>query len=265
MVDWLRDAKKRRKVLLLVIFVVGSISVAGLLTFFRGGSAGKILGTCVLTAVLVSLGTLSALYEQVSRAIAAFFGKYFLFCFWALVTLAPAGFFQWFSRTLVDKAHPVLQVLFLFLWGIFLVVALWLIATRRNRERLFRWLERVGMLAPFVYCFNLLLISVIFFGTVSYLLAGPEGLEFTNLAGETLNRNDLSVNKFLDFFMWHFFDAIPLLKINETLHLKEQLTYESPSVGLIVLLFKIGVIIPVIGAFGGYYKYRQLKGEGGSR
>ncbi len=261
MFDWLRDTKKRKLALALFIFMLGSTSAVGLLIFFTGGSSWKILGACLLTAVLASLGILSSQYKQVNRTLNAFITKYFLFCFWGFVTLAPGVLFLWFSRALVDKFPLVLQVFFLFLWGTLLVVALSLIATSRNRVRLFLWLERVGALAPFVYCFNTFFVSVIFFGTVSYLLAGPGRLEFTNLAGETLSRNDLSVDKFLDFFVWHFLDTIPVLKINDTLHWKKPLTYQSGSVGLIVLLFKIGVIIPVITAFGGYYKYRQLKGD----
>jgi len=55
-----------------------------------------------------------------------------------------------------------------------------------------------------------------------------------------------------DFFLWHFLDAVPLLKITETLKWEVPLTYTSSTVGLIVLVFKAVVILPVISAFTWY-------------
>ena len=45
---------------------------------------------------------------------------------------------------------------------------------------------------------------------------------------------------------------MPLLKINETLNFKVPLTYETSSVGWILLVFKGAVILPVIAAFTWY-------------
>jgi uncharacterized protein (TIGR01777 family) len=57
-----------------------------------------------------------------------------------------------------------------------------------------------------------------------------------------------------DFYVWHFLEAVPLLQVNETLHWKEPLTYDSGWVGLVLLIFKMAVIIPVIAAFTWYAK-----------
>jgi hypothetical protein len=250
--------EKLKLALVLFFLVLVLTSVLGLFEFLTGGSSWEILRACLFGVVISSLVILSLRYKWIGKAANAFFKKYIVFCLWVFATLVPVTFFLWLSRALID-IHLALQVFLLFLWSTLLGAALWLIATSRNRERLFRLLERVGALAPFVYWFNTFFISVIFFGTVSYLFAGPGRLEFTNLVGETLSRNNLSVDDLLGFFMWHFLDAIPFLKINATLNWKIQLTYQSGFVGLIVLLFKIVVIIPVITAFSGYYKYRQLK------
>jgi hypothetical protein len=57
-----------------------------------------------------------------------------------------------------------------------------------------------------------------------------------------------------DFFIWHFLEDIPLLHVNQTLRWAEPLTYTSPALGFIVLMFKITVIVPVTAAFVAYWK-----------
>ncbi len=257
----LRDEKKRQEALRLSIFFLATSSGAGLVELYRSGSRSSALGASLVTALIVFLALLSASSKRVETVINATFSWYFQFSLWALATVLPSTLFLWFSRTLVDKFPPLLQLFFLFLWTSLLAVALLLMATETNRDRLFRWLEWIGWLAPFVYCFNILLISVIFFGTVCYLLAAQGTLEFRNLQGNVLRGADLSVDKFLDFFLWHFFDAVPLFKINETLLWKLSLAYESAWVGVLVLLFKVAVIAPTITAIGSYWKRQQLQDD----
>lgn len=57
-----------------------------------------------------------------------------------------------------------------------------------------------------------------------------------------------------DFFLWHFLNAVPVLKITDTLLWDPPLTYDQPVVGWILLAFKISVISPVIAAFGWSWK-----------
>jgi len=47
---------------------------------------------------------------------------------------------------------------------------------------------------------------------------------------------------------------VPLLKVNETLGWKAPLSYDSRLVGLVLLVFKLAVIIPVIACFASYWK-----------
>jgi hypothetical protein len=51
---------------------------------------------------------------------------------------------------------------------------------------------------------------------------------------------------------WHFLDAVPLLKVNETPGWRPPLTCDSFPVGCMLLLFRAVVILPVIGAFTWY-------------
>jgi hypothetical protein len=54
-------------------------------------------------------------------------------------------------------------------------------------------------------------------------------------------------------------DALPLLKVTETLHWEKPLTYNSAWVGLLLLGFKVTVIVPVIAAFAWYWAYLERR------
>lgn len=262
MFDWIRNAGERKEILAITAFVLLAAGIAGMISYFSGESLLKAIGAFVFVFLLMLVGILKAKYKRVDRAIEIAFGKYFQVTFWLLVTLAPITFFFWLSRFILDKSSFAFQLIVLIAWGFVLATILSFIATDAKRKKLYAFLEKVGGFAPFVYCFNAFFISIIFFGTVSFILADSDQIAFANLNGEKLASSDLAVEKMLDFFLWHFLDAVPLLKINETLRWKMQISYTSGSVGFIVLFFKIVVILPVISAFRGYWKYRQTKKEG---
>jgi len=241
-------------------FLVFATAFAALLIYLTGGSLTTILSVSGFTALLLGIAVLKSRYHKLDRAIKTFFGKYFLFSFWLLLSLAPLIFFRWLSDVTVATPRFVQVILFL-LWAGLLTAVLMFISTERKREKLFRFLERVGVLAPYVYCLNAFVVAALFFATLTYLMAGRDLLTFTDMAGNPIAPAELSIGGLLDFFVWHFLDAVPLLKINTTLNWKIQVSYTSSAVGFIVLLFKIVVIIPVISAFRGYWKHRQVGGD----
>jgi hypothetical protein len=55
-----------------------------------------------------------------------------------------------------------------------------------------------------------------------------------------------------DFLLWHVLDAIPGLKVPETIKWEAPLTYERASAGWLLLLFKVMVIVPVVSGIGHY-------------
>ena len=57
-----------------------------------------------------------------------------------------------------------------------------------------------------------------------------------------------------DFLLWQLLDAVPGLKVPETLRWPAPLTYERGAAGWLVLLFKIMVIVPVVSGIGHYLK-----------
>lgn len=251
---------KTRTILSISASIALSAGFAALLTYLLGSSLQTILGVGGLTVVLLVVGVLKSRYRKFDRAIETFFSKYFRFSFWLLVTLAPAVFFTWLSDFTLATA-PILQLILFVLWAGLLITILMFMATERKRGKLFQFLERIGVLAPYVYSFNAFVIAAQFFATLTYLMAGLDLLTFTNLDGVRVEAAELAVGRLRDFYVWHFLDAIPLLKINQTLRWEIQLSYASSAVGFIVLLFKVAVILPVISAFRGYWKHRQAANE----
>ena len=57
----------------------------------------------------------------------------------------------------------------------------------------------------------------------------------------------------MDFFVWHFLDAVPVLKINDALQWKVPLEYDGWPLGILLIAFKLVVIGPTIAAFALYW------------
>ncbi len=60
-----------------------------------------------------------------------------------------------------------------------------------------------------------------------------------------------------DFYAWHFLKSIPGLNIPETLLMENLFKYRDRLSGLILLVFKLLVIIPVIGSFAVWKDVRK--------
>jgi hypothetical protein len=115
------------------------------------------------------------------------------------------------------------------------------------RDRMLARFVRVSVALPAAYSFSVLMLASLFFSSVSFVL-----VQQGKLALAPGSSHDVTLASLSDFFLWHFLDAVPLLKITETLKWDVPLTYTSGTVGLIVLVFKVVVILPVIGAFTWY-------------
>jgi len=94
------------------------------------------------------------------------------------------------------------------------------------------------------YTFDVLLVAVVFFSSVTYLMIDNQ--VFTDAI---VSERRLTPGLLADFFLWHFFKAIPLLDVTTTLKWDEPATYESSFIGMVRLIFKLAVIIPSIAAF----------------
>ena len=187
-------------------------------------------------------------FPGLERMFLAMFSGYLIFCFWMLFALAPATLAFAVARTIESSNLLWVQMAAFMLWGCLLGLALSALITEARRVRLFHFLRRIGPFAPLAYSFSVLMTAAAFFGALT-----------TALVARGYIAVDGDPRRAIDFYMWHFLDAVPVLKINETLLWNAPLTYHQSRVGLLLLVFKIAVIAPVIAAFAGYREYTQVR------
>ena len=110
-------------------------------------------------------------------------------------------------------------------------------------------LESSGRYVPFGVLAVLLVIMISAFTAITVVAARHD---LVTLSGGS--DGSLSFEEVARFYIWHFTNAVPVLDVNETLRWKAPLDYSSARVGTLVLLFKIAVIVPLIGAFVYYWR-----------
>jgi hypothetical protein len=110
-------------------------------------------------------------------------------------------------------------------------------------------LEGSGRYVPFGVLAVLLVIMVSAFTAATVVAARHQ---LVTLSGAS--NGSLSFEEVARFYIWHFTNAVPVLDVNETLRWKAPLDYSSARVGTLVLLFKVAVIVPLIGAFVYYWR-----------
>jgi len=206
----------------------------------------------VIMAIFMVLAIFSPkLFEWVGVVVGVATQAYLKFFFNSMLVFAPASLFSWFSRQmLLFKAFEI-QALSLSLWGIIFLVAIRVLLYEDKRMRFFKWLrERISGFAPWAYSINLIWIGVFFFASLTYILVEQGRISFA-----TFGEAQISFDRYLDFYLWHFIKAIPGFAITDTLRWQEPLTYNGGWIGVLLLLFKITMISPVIGAFIWYGRF----------
>ena len=242
-----------KKNLMLVAFVMGSLGVAAAISVI-GKPAGERRGTLVFFAVFALFMFVMIRFERAARIYEKVFFSYFRFFGGMLVMTLPLLLFFWLSRQMLASFPLWLQILCFTVWGVLLGGALVLIATKKRRNAILAPLEQVSLALPAAYSFQVLMLACLFFSTVTFVMVQHGLLTLDDASGTGVTPGSLS-----DFFLWHFLDAVPLLKVNETLNFKVPLTYETSSVGWILLAFKVAVILPVIAAFTWYGTREELR------
>ena len=97
---------------------------------------------------------------------------------------------------------------------------------------------------------NFVLIAMGCFAAFGFLLHTPPRRCFSPPGSHT----EVNHGALADFFLWHLLDAIPGLKVNETLRWAAPFTYERAGAGWLLLLFKVMVIVPAVAGIGRYLK-----------
>jgi hypothetical protein len=184
---------------------------------------------------------------------------------WALVAglmlLSPGMVAYTFSRFIVETFPRWLQVVTLLVWFLLLAGVSVLLYSRALRRRLRDWVrtspkwpralsppERVGAWGAIALYINFVIIAMGCFAGMAFLLHGLTAPLFLP-ATRPVEHGSLA-----DFLLWQLLDAVPGLKVPETLSWPAPLTYERGAAGWLVLLFKIMVIVPVVSGIGHYLK-----------
>jgi hypothetical protein len=178
----------------------------------------------------------------------------------ALLLLAPGAVAYMFSRWVVETLPRWLQVTTLVVWVLLLALVSVLLYSRALRERVRLWLthHRSKFLQAFSWradihawgavllYINFVIIAMGCFASVAFLLHGLTPPLFLPKA------RPVEHGTLADFLLWHVLDAIPGLKVPETIKWEAPLTYERASAGWLLLLFKVMVIVPVVSGIGHY-------------
>jgi len=104
------------------------------------------------------------------------------------------------------------------------------------------WLLAISVLAP-----------------ISFLFYEAQWIEVRSGIGDPPNDPD-ALQKSWDFavlYLWQTADAIPGLGVADTLALEQPVAYDDWKLGVMLLVYKAAVLIPVIAAFRGVWTSRQ--------
>jgi hypothetical protein len=160
----------------------------------------------------------------------------------------------WAATSFPPFAQAIVFLLFA-LVTIVLSAVLWNDKLQEETKR--RDLFRGGPAAPLVYDLIVVLVAVALYGGVTFALArhDPAAMKLTSPVGE------LSVERVETFYAWHIADSVPALKITQTLGWSAPLTYRSWKVGVVVLLFKLSIIVPIVGSVRVFWHQRQQRAK----
>ena len=219
---------------------------------FLGLTVALVLATKYLPAAVAQ--PLAAVCDPLGRVVWRLAGGLFL--------LGPGALAYMFSGFVVERFPRSLQVVTLLVWLVFLAFVSVLLYSRALRERVrlwldrnpskflgaFSWRERVETWAAIALYIDFVIIAMGCFAGVAYLLHGLTPPLFLPKA------RPVGHGSLADFLLWHLLDAIPGLKVPETIKWEAPLSYERAGAGWLLLLFKIMVIVPVVSGIGHYLK-----------
>jgi hypothetical protein len=173
------------------------------------------------------------------------------------------------SKRLAESMPRSVQMAALLVWLLALGAISLLLYSGELRRAARDWLERVGgfrlrsdspgrlpVWGAVALYINFVLIAMGCFSAFALLLHGSGPPLFAPGSNAEVSHGSLA-----DFFLWHLLDAIPGLKVPETIHWKAPLTYERPSAGWLLLLFKVMVIVPAVAGIGRYLKDEEPPAE----
>lgn len=221
--------------------------------------AWMVIGAALIAAMLELPDHLARPVQSICHGV----GYLALLPLLAAVMLTPGGIFYTLSRTIVETLPRWAQMVTLFSWAALLAGIAALLYSAALRRELRAWLdahapeairdlaaERVPMVAAVALYVNFVFIAAGCFAALAFMLHEQSGGSLFLKGAQP----DVTHGTLADFLLWHVLDAIPGLKVPETIKWAAPLSYERSSAGWLLLLFKVIVIIPVISGIGHYLR-----------
>ncbi|HKR61080.1 MAG TPA: hypothetical protein VJS64_15275 [Pyrinomonadaceae bacterium] len=178
-------------------------------------------------------------------------GFTFLFSL-VLITFAYKGV-TYSSEHFPEKAHFV--VLGVFILGLAFLV--WLIGTEENR---IKYHSRVkDLFGPR----GMLVLPIALLGTASSVMASLTFRLYSHgkIALETCSGRAVTEAGLMDFYVWHFFNIVPLLQLNNLIRWGEPYCYKQSRVGFLILVFQLLVVIPSFNAIRFFWRNRKIPSD----
>lgn len=120
------------------------------------------------------------------------------------------------------------------------------------------WRSGMSFLVPLVIIIGLSMLGISCFAALTAVLNNAGKISFSP---ELTNESFSPLN---DFYLWHFCDLIPQIKVPDTFHWNLTFQYTSSGVALLLIVFKSLMAYIVIARFYTWNKWRQ-KSITGSR
>jgi hypothetical protein len=187
-----------------------------------------------------------------------------------LLMLVPGAIAAFFAKAVVEMFPRWLQMVVLLGWVTLMAGVSALFYSRQLRAQVRAWLaeehpkllalvqiQSVSILGAFALYVNFVAIAMACFGGLAFMLHDPASPLFLPAARPEVNQGSLA-----DFLLWHVLDAIPIIKVPETIKWAAPLTYERAGAGWLLLLFKVMVIVPVLSGIGHYIKEEGMPDKG---
>lgn len=203
---------------------------------------------------LGGIGVLSVRFQRVGDMIDSAFTRFWRAMAWCAAALGPAVLARALSNVVADAPRIFSWMMLAVSYALFGLAVLSL-SDESRRERVWNSLRRFGRGAPLVYAFVLAELAIVLFATTAFVMADRELIRFdtTRARGGAITEPADT----LDFFTWQMLDAIPALKIPQTLRWNEPLSYNDGRVGLLVIAFKVIAITPIVLSFRFFWKSRH--------
>ena len=177
---------------------------------------------------------------------------------WFVVAAFPVLLVRYFADLVAVAPLPVAVVLLACALALFSFLVLQ-VSSEPRRRSLWLSLRRADKVTPFLYPFFIAYAAIVLFATSAFVLSDHDVIRFgTDPASPAPISQPADA---LDFFAWHLLDSVPVLSVTETLRWNEPLGYTSGLVGLLLLVFKVLVIVPVIATFVAFWRYTREGAE----